>query len=212
MSKGWWSGKFGTFGAIRGRNTWAHSYYHQRIYSNLDQWKFPEKWPWEIWIWRRQVYFNFWKILYGLVHFKISHQQKWSLSPQSQSLLLKELVHQLFFFLSHKIFTFNLKLSCWKFSAFSVFPCRYIHWFDGMAMMHRFHIRDGSVTYSSRFLRSDSYVQNLEKNRIVVSEFGTVASPDPCQSIFARFFSYFQTPRTCDLFTARCFLSLVRYE
>ncbi|XP_078808973.1 beta-carotene 15, 15-dioxygenase 2, like isoform X3 [Oryzias latipes] len=75
---------------------------------------------------------------------------------------------------------------------------KYIHWFDGMAMMHRFHIRDGSVTYSSRFLRSDSYVQNLEKNRIVVSEFGTVASPDPCQSIFARFFSYFQTPQPTD--------------
>uniref|UniRef100_A0A8C7ZZC1 Beta-carotene 15, 15-dioxygenase 2, like n=1 Tax=Oryzias sinensis TaxID=183150 RepID=A0A8C7ZZC1_9TELE len=75
---------------------------------------------------------------------------------------------------------------------------KYIHWFDGMAMMHRFHIHDGSVTYSSRFLRSDSYVQNLEKNRIVVSEFGTVASPDPCQSIFARFFSYFQTPQPTD--------------
>lgn len=68
----------------------------------------------------------------------------------------------------------------------------YTHWFDGMALMHRFHIEEGNVTYSSRFLRSDSYVSNSEKNRIVVSEFGTLAMPDPCKNIFARFFSRFQ--------------------
>lgn len=43
-------------------------------------------------------------------------------------------------------------------------------------------------------MRSDSYVQNAEKNRIVVSEFGTLATPDPCKNIFARFFSRFQIP------------------
>uniref|UniRef100_A0A672JHW9 Beta,beta-carotene 9',10'-oxygenase-like n=1 Tax=Salarias fasciatus TaxID=181472 RepID=A0A672JHW9_SALFA len=75
---------------------------------------------------------------------------------------------------------------------------RYTHWFDGMAMMHRFHICEGNVTYSSRFLRSDSYVQNSEKNRIVVSEFGTFASPDPCKNIFERFFSRFQIPKATD--------------
>uniref|UniRef100_A0A671Y0B8 Beta-carotene 15, 15-dioxygenase 2, like n=1 Tax=Sparus aurata TaxID=8175 RepID=A0A671Y0B8_SPAAU len=75
---------------------------------------------------------------------------------------------------------------------------RYTHWFDGMAMMHRFHISDGDVTYSSRFLRSDSYIHNSEKNRIVVSEFGTVAMPDPCKNIFARFFSRFQIPKATD--------------
>ncbi|KAM9391492.1 beta-carotene 15, 15-dioxygenase 2, like [Pholidichthys leucotaenia] len=75
---------------------------------------------------------------------------------------------------------------------------RYNHWFDGMAMMHRFHICEGKVTYSSRFLRSNSFIQNSEKNRIVVSEFGTVATPDPCKNIFARFFSRFQTPEATD--------------
>uniref|UniRef100_A0A8C6UVZ9 Beta-carotene 15, 15-dioxygenase 2, like n=1 Tax=Neogobius melanostomus TaxID=47308 RepID=A0A8C6UVZ9_9GOBI len=75
---------------------------------------------------------------------------------------------------------------------------RYVHWFDGMAMMHRFHIKDGNVTYSSRFLRSDSYVKNTEKNRIVMSEFGTLALPDPCKNIFARFFSRFQMPEATD--------------
>lgn len=89
-------------------------------------------------------------------------------------------------------------------------PLRYTHWFDGMAMMHRFHIRDGDVTYSSRFLRSDSYVHNSEKNRIVVSEFGTVAMPDPCKNIFARFFSRFQIPSMCGFFTYCIFPSVVR--
>ncbi|XP_068077429.2 beta-carotene 15, 15-dioxygenase 2, like isoform X1 [Danio rerio] len=74
----------------------------------------------------------------------------------------------------------------------------FTHWFDGMALMHRFNIKDGQVTYSSRFLQSDSYVQNSEKNRIVVSEFGTLATPDPCKNIFARFFSRFQIPKTTD--------------
>ncbi|XP_017272617.1 beta-carotene 15, 15-dioxygenase 2, like [Kryptolebias marmoratus] len=75
---------------------------------------------------------------------------------------------------------------------------RYNHWFDGMALMHRFHICEGKVTYSSRFVRSDSYVCNSEKNRIVVSEFGTIATPDPCKNIFARFLSRFQSPKATD--------------
>lgn len=75
---------------------------------------------------------------------------------------------------------------------------KYTHWFDGMALMHRFHISEGKVTYCSRFLRSDSYVHNSEKNRIVASEFGTLAMPDPCKNIFARFFSRFQIPKATD--------------
>uniref|UniRef100_A0A3Q3JBT1 Beta-carotene 15, 15-dioxygenase 2, like n=1 Tax=Monopterus albus TaxID=43700 RepID=A0A3Q3JBT1_MONAL len=75
---------------------------------------------------------------------------------------------------------------------------RYNHWFDGMALMHQFHICEGNVTYNSRFLQSDSYVCNSEKNRIVVSEFGTLAMPDPCKNIFARFFSRFQIPKATD--------------
>lgn len=66
------------------------------------------------------------------------------------------------------------------------------HWFDGMALMHRFQIEDGQVTYRSRFLRSDSYKQNSEKNRIMVSEFGTLALPDPCKNFFQRFLSRFE--------------------
>lgn len=69
---------------------------------------------------------------------------------------------------------------------------KYNHWFDGMALMHQFRIEDGAVTYMSKFLLSDSYMTNQAYNRIVLSEFGTVALPDPCKSMFERFMSTFQ--------------------
>lgn len=68
----------------------------------------------------------------------------------------------------------------------------YNHWFDGMAMLHQFRIRDGGVTYMSRFLRSDVYKKNSEQDRIVISEFGTLALPDPCKNFFQRFLSRFE--------------------
>jgi carotenoid isomerooxygenase len=68
----------------------------------------------------------------------------------------------------------------------------YNHLFDSAALLHRFNIVDGQVTYQCRFLKSDSYKKNLAANRIVVSEFGTVSVPDPCQSIFQRYdFEFF---------------------
>lgn len=63
----------------------------------------------------------------------------------------------------------------------------YNHLFDAAALLHRFNINDGKVTYQCRFLKSDTYKKNLAANRIVVSEFGTSSVPDPCQSIFERF-------------------------
>uniref|UniRef100_A0A3Q4BMQ2 Carotenoid-cleaving dioxygenase, mitochondrial n=1 Tax=Mola mola TaxID=94237 RepID=A0A3Q4BMQ2_MOLML len=67
----------------------------------------------------------------------------------------------------------------------------YNHWFDGMAMMHQFRISEGQVTYMSRFLHSDAYTKNSEQDRIVMSEFGTLAMPDPCKNFFQRFLSRF---------------------
>lgn len=68
---------------------------------------------------------------------------------------------------------------------------RYNHLFDGMALMHQFRIDAGIITYMSKFLHSDAYRINSTHNRIMVSEFGTVAMPDPCKSIFERFTSRF---------------------
>uniref|UniRef100_A0AAY4DZ22 Carotenoid-cleaving dioxygenase, mitochondrial n=1 Tax=Denticeps clupeoides TaxID=299321 RepID=A0AAY4DZ22_9TELE len=72
------------------------------------------------------------------------------------------------------------------------------HWFDGMALMHQFKIEDGRVTYRSRFLRSDAYVKNSECNRIMVTEFGTLAMPDPCKNLFFRFLSRFEMIKPTD--------------
>ncbi|XP_061608833.1 carotenoid-cleaving dioxygenase, mitochondrial-like isoform X2 [Phyllopteryx taeniolatus] len=74
----------------------------------------------------------------------------------------------------------------------------YNHWFDGMALLHKFKMEEGQVTYTSRFLRSDAYNKNSERDRIVVSEFGTIAMPDPCKNIFQRFFSHFETIKPTD--------------
>ncbi|XP_067827008.1 carotenoid-cleaving dioxygenase, mitochondrial-like isoform X1 [Heptranchias perlo] len=74
----------------------------------------------------------------------------------------------------------------------------YNHWFDGMALMHQFKIEDGNVTYMSKFLRSETYQTNSAHNRIMVSEFGTVAMPDPCKNIFERFLSRFEMLKTTD--------------
>lgn len=67
---------------------------------------------------------------------------------------------------------------------------RYNHWFDGMALIHSFTIQNGEVHYRSKYLQSDTYKANIEANRIVVSEFGTMAYPDPCKNIFSKAFSY----------------------
>ncbi|XP_062816869.1 carotenoid-cleaving dioxygenase, mitochondrial isoform X2 [Anolis carolinensis] len=75
---------------------------------------------------------------------------------------------------------------------------KYNHWFDGMALLHQFEIEEEVVKYSSKFLRSDSYVTNSKKNRIMISEFGTMAMPDPCKTIFERFLSKFEMPKITD--------------
>lgn len=60
------------------------------------------------------------------------------------------------------------------------------HAFDSAALMHRFNIENGAVTYQCRFLKSESYIKNTAANQIIFTEFGTAALPDPCQSIFRR--------------------------
>ncbi|XP_067421535.1 carotenoid-cleaving dioxygenase, mitochondrial isoform X1 [Emydura macquarii macquarii] len=75
---------------------------------------------------------------------------------------------------------------------------KFNHWFDGMALLHQFQLENGTVTYRSKFLQSDAYVTNSQHNRIMVSEFGTLAMPDPCKSIFGRFMSRFELPQQTD--------------
>lgn len=61
------------------------------------------------------------------------------------------------------------------------------HWFDGMAMLHRFTVAGGQVSYANRFLASRSYRAAEEKGELVYGEFAT----DPCRALFKRVQSLF---------------------
>lgn len=37
-----------------------------------------------------------------------------------------------------------------------------------------------------RFIKTDAYVRAMTENRVVITEFGTAAYPDPCKNIFSR--------------------------
>lgn len=61
------------------------------------------------------------------------------------------------------------------------------HWFDGLAMLHRFGFANGNVSYASRFLQTNAYRSARERGEISLSEFGT----DPCRSLYQRVVSMF---------------------
>jgi beta,beta-carotene 9',10'-dioxygenase len=65
---------------------------------------------------------------------------------------------------------------------FEVGEQRMQHWFDGLAMLHRFTIGDGRVSYGNRFLESRSYRAARAQGEMVYGEFAT----DPCRSLFKR--------------------------
>lgn len=58
----------------------------------------------------------------------------------------------------------------------------YRHWFDGLAMLYAFRIRDGGVDITSRLLASRSY-EAAEKNQDVeIAEFGTEPHRGPLEA------------------------------
>jgi carotenoid cleavage dioxygenase-like enzyme len=58
----------------------------------------------------------------------------------------------------------------------------YRHWFDGLAMLHKFTFRGGKVSYANKFLECNAYREAMDKGKIAYSEFAT----DPCYSLFDR--------------------------
>jgi carotenoid cleavage dioxygenase-like enzyme len=76
---------------------------------------------------------------------------------------------------------------------FQVGEQSYRHWFDGLAMLHKFSFQDGRVSYANKFLQCNAYREAMETGRIAYSEFAT----DPCRSLFARVMTVF-SPRTTD--------------
>jgi carotenoid cleavage dioxygenase-like enzyme len=66
------------------------------------------------------------------------------------------------------------------------------HWFDGLAMLHRFGIADGTVSYANRMLDTEAKRVADDGGKISFSEFGT----DPCRSLFKRVTSMFSPSLT----------------
>jgi carotenoid cleavage dioxygenase-like enzyme len=60
------------------------------------------------------------------------------------------------------------------------------HWFDGLAMLHRFTIDGGRVSYANRFLRTKAF-EGAKDGTVSYREFAT----DPCRSAFQRVASLF---------------------
>ncbi len=65
---------------------------------------------------------------------------------------------------------------------FQVGEQRYRHWFDGLAMLHKFAFSHGRVAYANKFLECNAYRAARETGRISYSEFAT----DPCRDFFQR--------------------------
>jgi carotenoid cleavage dioxygenase-like enzyme len=66
------------------------------------------------------------------------------------------------------------------------------HWFDGMAMLHRYSFEDGEVAYANRFLHGRAWRALEETGELGYSEFAT----DPCRSLFQRVVSTFHPEST----------------
>ncbi len=56
------------------------------------------------------------------------------------------------------------------------------HWFDGLAMLHRFGFDRGRVSYRNRFLHSETYCELMDKGALARGGFAT----DPCRTLFQR--------------------------
>ena len=76
----------------------------------------------------------------------------------------------------------------------------YNHWFDGQAMLHRFGIAGGQVSYASRFLQTKAF-EATERGEMAYSEFAT----DPCRTLFGRAMAIF-SPKLSD----NCNVNLVK--
>jgi beta,beta-carotene 9',10'-dioxygenase len=76
---------------------------------------------------------------------------------------------------------------------FEVGNQKYNHWFDGLAMLHKFAFAAGRVSYANCYLRSRAYQEATAQGTISHREFAT----DPCRSLFQRVASWF-SPRFTD--------------
>ncbi len=77
-------------------------------------------------------------------------------------------------------------------SQFEVGTRTYNHWFDGLAMLHRFAFKQGRVSYANRFLQSKAFRAAEATGKIAYAEFAT----DPCRTLFGRIAAIFDPKLT----------------
>jgi beta,beta-carotene 9',10'-dioxygenase len=77
-------------------------------------------------------------------------------------------------------------------SKFEVGARSYNHWFDGLAMLHRFAFGGGGVSYANRFLKSNAFCAAEKTGKISYGEFAT----DPCRTLFGRVAAIFDPKLT----------------
>jgi beta,beta-carotene 9',10'-dioxygenase len=75
------------------------------------------------------------------------------------------------------------------------------HWFDGLAMLHKFAFAGGAVSYANRFLRTRAYRAAREGGELPFVDFAT----DPCRSLFGRVMALWKEDYTdnCNVNVAR---------
>ncbi|GFO04849.1 beta,beta-carotene 15,15'-monooxygenase [Plakobranchus ocellatus] len=73
---------------------------------------------------------------------------------------------------------------------FKIGPNAWNHLFDGYAVLQRFTFHKGKITYQASILDSSNYKRSAKHNRLVGPGFGC-SFPDPCETIFWRFFNRF---------------------
>jgi carotenoid cleavage dioxygenase-like enzyme len=61
------------------------------------------------------------------------------------------------------------------------------HWFDGLAMLHKFSFANQQVSYASKFIDSSAYQQAQARGGLAMCEFAT----DPCRSLFKKVMTLF---------------------
>lgn len=70
----------------------------------------------------------------------------------------------------------------------------YRHWFDGLAALHCFHLREGEAHYACRWVDSPDFGAAEKDGRIGYPAFAS----DPCRSLFRIFLSFFKPDQTAN--------------
>tara|TARA_R110000868_G_scaffold410505_4_gene698801 strand:- start:32216 stop:33607 length:1392 start_codon:yes stop_codon:yes gene_type:complete len=60
------------------------------------------------------------------------------------------------------------------------------HWFDGFALLHRFHFHNGQVNYHNKFLQSDSLSAAQDKQKCCYEEFASLPKRNILEKLWSK--------------------------